>query len=543
MVFPAFTEVSNLASNDSFKMAKDWIEQCEQHVGCRFNQLELPLALTINPHTYRTPRHLIDVSDPEGPRVVVHNGLPLDTKYIALSYVWGKSQSYVLTRSTLAEKCSRLDLSRVPKTILDAIEVTRRLGYKYLWVDALCISQDSDSTEHNGGELRMMSIIYQKSEVTIIAANAASSAEGFLRVAECPDFVHGLFKIAFQYEDMDYLSAGCRTYYDSRKDPINSRAWTLQERILSLRCLLYSYSGLKWACNTCERNPSGPSIAPEMFPRLICLKKKFQGSDNTYSSEELRQSWLKIRNEYSQRNLTYGQDKLAAISAIAFEVSNDSGWTYLAGLWKEHLFLDLHWHRRYCNLPRNANIEPEVYDDEPKNPPSQRPEYRAPYWSWASIDGAVVDAEGNNREEFHFRILSCDVQYENAVPNAKFHFGPVRTGILIVQARLIELNWNWAWPDEAIDIYLDKIGDIVGSGIFDAEEPLLNEKMKIHCLAMSLASYGRHNNIMVEGLLLVESIPEQIETKKQFRRIGFFQIYDHGKSIFDDITEEIIYIS
>ena len=77
------------------------------------------------------------------------------------------NQTYVLTKGTLEEKCSNLDLSRIPKTIIDAIEVTRRLEYTYLWVDALCIIQDAG--EDMKDEIAVMGTIYRDSAVTIIA--------------------------------------------------------------------------------------------------------------------------------------------------------------------------------------------------------------------------------------------------------------------------------------------------------------------------------------------------------------------------------------
>jgi hypothetical protein len=489
------------------------------------------------------------VKHPGGPRVIVHQSLPQQAKYLALSYVWGASQNYVLTKSTLVEKCSSLDLSRLPKTILDAIEITQHLGYSYLWVDALCIVQDSE--EPDGGEIAVMGRIYQNSEVTIIAASAASSNDGFLKDFQPATFLVSPFDIPLTVMAgaAEYISVGYRSYYKPFKDPVNSRAWTLQERILSTRCLVYSYDGLKWGCGTCERNPTGPPDAPSMFPRLITREKSLE-KDSTSFTEDLRQSWLDIRTEYTSRKLTYGEDKLKAISAIAFEFSKDIGWTYLAGLWKEHLFLDLQWHRD----PESRILRPE--DDHPANPLYPRPRYRAPSWSWASIDSPVVDAMegGDRRSEFHFRILSCDITYWNVTIPAKFHFEPVRFGILIVEARMLESNWKWAGPEDLMNIFLwDREGEqgteyIYGDATLDAVEPGLHEGSKVYCLALSVLIYDNRKRFPVEGILLVlanesetvggdQSLSE-VESQKLFRRAGFFKIYD--TSMFNSVDDQII---
>jgi hypothetical protein len=74
-----------------------------------------------------------------GPRLILSSELDFNalSKYIALSYVWGTNQTYVLTRATLPQMMNRLVLDMLPKTIIDAIEVTRRLEFDFIWIDAL----------------------------------------------------------------------------------------------------------------------------------------------------------------------------------------------------------------------------------------------------------------------------------------------------------------------------------------------------------------------------------------------------------------------
>ncbi len=446
------------------------------------------------------------------------------------------NQTYVLTKSTRDEKCRGLDVSRLPRTIIQAIEVTRRLGYTYLWVDALCIAQDDIG--RNGGEISLMGQIYRDSEITIIAAIASSSTEGFLTITCPPEYFVRPFEIPVNVQDgIETLSFGYREYYKGLKDPINSRAWTFQERILSSRCLIFSYTGLVWSCQTCERNPNGPPGAPTMFPRL--LPKSGALLNQKESQHELRQTWLTMRNEYTSRKLTYGSDKLPAISAVDFQIFEKTGWTYLAGIWKEHSFLELHWQsEKHSTMPMAGATEA-------MNPLLPRPlEYRAPSWSWACIDGLVVDEGEDLRDVFQFKILSCKVDYLNVDMPQKFNFGPVSTGVLTVEGRVIDLNWRWASNgDDLTNIFLaeDDGGTTynIGEAVLDAIDPELTTGTKVHCLAMSILSYVGRTRLPVEGLLLLPQ--REYPFFGSFRRIGLFKIY--SSTTFQSVRETTIQIT
>jgi Heterokaryon incompatibility protein (HET) len=64
-------------------------------------------------------------------------------RYAALSYRWGKDVSFTTTKATLDSRKTSMALSDMPKLFQDAIQVLRCLNIKYLWIDALCIIQDS----------------------------------------------------------------------------------------------------------------------------------------------------------------------------------------------------------------------------------------------------------------------------------------------------------------------------------------------------------------------------------------------------------------
>lgn len=90
---------------------------------------------------------------------------------------------------------------------------------------------------------------------------------------------------------------------------------------------------------------------------------------SSYDAEKWAGTWGTLVNEYSQRSLSFKQDKLLAFSAIAQEMSKSRKDRYLVGLWKDDLPQNLLW--KPCLHPRRQSV------------------YRALSWSWASIDGTI----------------------------------------------------------------------------------------------------------------------------------------------------------
>lgn len=130
-----------------------------------------------------------------------------------------------------------INFDELPKTIRDAIRVTVGLGYSYLWVDSLCIFQDDESDQAR--EIAKMPLIYRNAIITIVAAMASSSSEGFLsqRTTKSPTIeniritdVRGKFYKARMVE-VDSSKLGVL--------PLDTRAWALQESLLSARTLKY----------------------------------------------------------------------------------------------------------------------------------------------------------------------------------------------------------------------------------------------------------------------------------------------------------------
>jgi hypothetical protein len=117
---------------------------------------------------------------------------------------------------------------------------------------------------------------------------------------------------------------------------------------------------------------------------------RFSGTDLA-EIIEFHKSWFEIINLYSHRSLTRHEDKLVAISGIASFIQRNTKFTYNSGLWQEIMSLNLLW-----TMISN---------------PSARPQRSVPTWSWASVDGTIINRlrEAVPPENNQFRSLWEDL--------------------------------------------------------------------------------------------------------------------------------------
>lgn len=114
-----------------------WIRDCTNyHDRCKS---DLPRVL---------PTRVLDVSTrgTNHVRLVEAHGTGF---YTALSHCWGKSEHlFTTTKATLKQRLTGISLEELPRTFLDAVLITQRLGVQYLWIDALCIYSYQSSIKH-----------------------------------------------------------------------------------------------------------------------------------------------------------------------------------------------------------------------------------------------------------------------------------------------------------------------------------------------------------------------------------------------------------
>lgn len=261
-----------LGSEQSLELARSWISRCMQggHRGCP------PAAESLY------PLRLLSVSpdDTAGPEFVhLHVSTPGQRgHYLALSYCWGTSQKFVTTKATLPSMLHGIRLEDIPKTFRDAVYVTRQLKYQYLWIDALCIIQDSDSDKAE--QISQMQHIYRNAAFTISASRSTNCNDGFIGLVDLdpenrPEVVSG--KIPYSTPDgiVGCIQLRKLILFDTSIQPIHKRGWTFQEHFLSHRTLSFG-SQIGWQCAGGEdlnfgipRDEISPITMPELSPAGI----------------------------------------------------------------------------------------------------------------------------------------------------------------------------------------------------------------------------------------------------------------------------------
>jgi hypothetical protein len=163
---------TDMSCNRTYRKIREWLVNCDlNHLRC-YNTLSDETG---------SPSLILDVSvsaisGPDNVRLCRVGGRTI--LCAALSYCWGEEQPSATLNSNLSTYLlNGIDTSLLPQTIQDAVTVTRRLGIQYLWVDSLCIIQDSDDDKAH--EIGRMSQIYSNAYVTISASSSAKCTTGF----------------------------------------------------------------------------------------------------------------------------------------------------------------------------------------------------------------------------------------------------------------------------------------------------------------------------------------------------------------------------
>ena len=155
-----------MGSREAIKRARTWLEVClSEHKGT-----------CATPHSTKLPTRVLRIGGPQ--QVALHISNSEKASYICLSHCWGEKSHTLLrtTTTTLQRFQSDISWGELPNTFRDAIHVTYQLGYNFLWIDSLCIVQDS--TEDWRREGSMMADIYESAIVTIAATKAPNAHSG-----------------------------------------------------------------------------------------------------------------------------------------------------------------------------------------------------------------------------------------------------------------------------------------------------------------------------------------------------------------------------
>ena len=418
------------------KLARHWIKNClENHDMCASG--------SSHRHVSFIPTRLIDTQDPTRPYIVTFTDVK-GIEYITLSYVWGKGERFTTTQENLKDHQHRIPLENVPKTFAHSFQITRELGYRYIWIDALCIIQDDNGDLER--ELAIMGEIYRHAIFTVFAEGAPDVFAGLFQKRD--PYLYRPCAVDIKTEADDGAISGQVTLSTVVTGPnyLKTRGWVLQEEVLSTRSLLFGKQ-MSWQCTASEASETRPAPQP---------RKSALGHGRATCEDKLRlwlyapaqmgraprenwfrwnhyDAWYSVMEKYSTKDLSFAGDQLRALSGLAdlFQKAHRS--TYLAGLWREDLQLGLTWYVA-SNEPRSVGAGGDT----------------KPSWSWASV--GIVRIKHRSYAAFSQHVASEGIEILDAsctpVDKANPH-GGVIAGMLKVRARIKKLTLCWP-PDYVV---------------------------------------------------------------------------------------------
>ncbi|KAL1636617.1 hypothetical protein SLS58_009741 [Diplodia intermedia] len=501
----------------SIALMQRWIQECAKHPICRLS--EKPFV----------PTRLIDVGtmDSAAVALVEASGNMPGLRYAVLSHCWGP---------------------RDPQKPMLKTELST-------------LAERKDSTEDWQREAALMHQVYKHAHVCIAATSARTSHDGFLerslsREVRIPFTLprggasHGYLHL--RQTDNEVMcgfesNVECSTW--------NDRGWTFQERFLSRRLIHFCKNQAYFECRTTiwaednhkVQHETLPTFhlghgytSGEELPSVMAGDERDEGigsqvfgsapegnqeqkeemedaeSDHGDELETIFEHWFAIAAWYSSRQLTYGTDKLIALSGLA-KVASSAGQVgrYFAGIWENDLCYGLLW---ICS-----------------GDCVQSPSYRAPSWSWASIDGQIVWGDDRDRAELRPVFDFLDVDIELTGPDV---FGGISSARLIISGSPVPVEIGGRdRPDRFLFDFSHHLmyeGRKIGLVHLDLRDPKL---LPTGLYALQLfeqyptpPEQDHHRNVWC-GLLLALS-DEQPET---FRRVGLFVLDEDDLDVFEDL--------
>jgi hypothetical protein len=204
------------------------------------------------------PTRVVDVGTAECPYVRLHETVnETGAVYIALSHCWGAASTVPQTNMhNIVLHKGLIPDAVLSKTFKHAIEVTRGLGVRYLWIDSLCIIQGS--AEDWTREAARMGQVYSQAALTLAAVSSTNGQGGLfqtpdlreIRMQYGPRNVFGCWlRLPFK-DDLYSTLLNANSMAREYTLPLLTRKWAFQERLLSRRIAYFAEEELAWECRT-----------------------------------------------------------------------------------------------------------------------------------------------------------------------------------------------------------------------------------------------------------------------------------------------------
>lgn len=534
-------------------LASEWLQNCRQthHNCCLYH---------IKGESKVLPTRLVDVgTDIPGqpPRLFIPLRHLRSLEYIALSYAWGSIGNFVKTTSSNLEAMTRcLPWPQLPKTIRDAIIVTRGLGIRYLWVDALCIlqSEGPDDAKHKedwSNEAVRFGQYYENALLTIAATGASSSNDGLLFKSPISKFG----PISFTFRPKGAMAYTIRSRVPSwlsetQYAPLSDRGWAVQERLLSRRVLHFAENLILWECHDVRateldqqgRDPAGPDDfrwGPDE-----CMTECRDLYAKGLKSEDFMDEWYSFLRQYSNKSFTFVSDRLPALSGVGAIVQQQTRQKYIAGLWESDIPRGLLWMNRFPFRSDTTDLANIQTSDDPKKAHSQP---TIPSWCWAASRGYV---------EFLFQrdlIPKLQVESWKIESQGTSTSGQLRGGSLTVRGLLAILNLADLGfvPHPSTDIADHVLGRHPEKSITNFFELVCMDvtvdsqvmNLSHPCLLIGSATITTMIPLRqaTGGAIILQATGRRLGLVKEYRRIGFMSLpLEECLSIFEEVVTVIL---
>lgn len=280
----------------------------------------------------------------------------------------------------------------LPKTFSDALQFIKAIGISFIWIDSLCIIQDSVKDWES--ESKTMLQVYRHAECNLAAAGSEDSHGGLFSERNYAILPSGWFEMDNNIPEVKGTWCALPTFYFKEafdkqigSSRLMSRGWVFQERAASRRVIAFGQDQVFWDCSELLESDVLPNYQITLYhhrdgnesydvmgmavPKILSpgVRKSF------YSLDKGLVAWKFIVQRYSACAFTFNKDKPIAILGVAEMMSNALkvqptavSTVYWAGPWQRDIYRQLAWRVTRTGLPKTCH---------------------APSWSWLSIDGPV----------------------------------------------------------------------------------------------------------------------------------------------------------
>ncbi|KAF7554747.1 hypothetical protein G7046_g6742 [Stylonectria norvegica] len=217
-------------------------------------------------------------------------------EYVTLSYVWGKTEDEAEHRYDTLPKVP-------PPLIVDAMSITKSLGFRYLWVDRYCFPQ-YNATERQR-QLDLMGDIFARSALTVIVAAGEGVSEGIPGVS-----VPREEQLSLQTGTGFFTTSLIRPDTEVASSTWASRGWTYQEGLLARRRLVFTPSQIYFQCQSlhCHESISFPLQTKPSLNLGRVFPITGAGSQAGHLRDQI--------NGYLSRDFTRFEDRLDAFRGV-----------------------------------------------------------------------------------------------------------------------------------------------------------------------------------------------------------------------------------